>query len=185
MRELILGGARSGKSRAAEARAAAWLTYPDREACVVATATASDAEMRARIAHHRRGRAQRVPALTTLEEPLALPDVIRAHTAPHRLLLVDCLTLWLTNLLMPTHGPGLDDDAWAVREQAFIEVLQGARGPVVVVSNEIGLGFVPMAPEVRRFGDALGRLHQCVAEVCERVTWMLAGIEVPVKGTRV
>jgi len=181
MHELILGGARSGKSRCAEARAAAWLAVPGRSAVFVATALAGDDEMRERIARHRADRAVRVPRLATREEPLALPEALEL-AAPERLLVVDCLTLWMTNLHMPAHGLPLPDaDA---REAAFVTALAAARGPVVLVSNEIGLGVTPMSSETRRFVDAIGRLHQQVAAVCERVTLMVAGIELAVKGPR-
>jgi len=181
MHELILGGARSGKSRVAEARAAAWLATPGRSAVLVATALAGDSEMQERIARHRADRRARVPLLATREEPLALPEVLE-QAAPDKLLIVDCLTLWMTNLHMPAHGrPLLDAEA---RESALVTALAAAPGPVVLVSNEIGLGVMPISAEARRFVDAIGRLHQRVAAVCERVTLMVAGIEVPVKGPR-
>lgn len=181
MHELILGGARSGKSRTAEARAAAWLARPGHSAVLVATALAGDDEMQQRIAQHRADRRARVPLLATREEPLALPEALE-QAAPERLLVVDCLTLWMTNLHMPAQGRPLPDaDA---REAALVRALAAARGPVVLVSNEIGLGVMPVSGEARRFVDALGRLHQRVAAVCARVTLMVAGIELPVKGAR-
>ncbi len=179
--EFIFGGVRSGKSRTAEARAAAWLAAPGREACLVATATAGDAEMRVRIARHRDERALRVPLLRTLEEPLALPEALHEQSRAERLLVVDCLTLWLTNLLMPQEGAGLDDAAWQRREQALLAALREAPGPVVLVSNEIGLGVMPPGSETRRFIDALGSLHQQAAALCERVTLMVAGQALVVK----
>ena len=179
--ELILGGQRSGKSRCAEARAAAWLTRPGHSAVLLATALAGDDEMRARIARHRADRTQRVPALVTVEVPNALPQALRAHSAPERLVVVDCLSLWLTNLLMPLHGEPLDDAALAEARDALVDALAAAAGPVLLVSNEIGLGITPLTSEARRFVDELGRLHQVVAAVCAKVTLMVAGIEVPVK----
>ncbi len=182
MHELILGGARSGKSRCAEQRAAAWLATPARSALLIATATAGDDEMAERIRRHRADRALRVPRLATLEEPLAVPEAIARHSAAERLLVVDCLTLWMTHLHMPLHGaPRVDAD---VREAALVEALAVARGPVVLVGNEIGLGVLPMSPEARQFVDALGRLHQRLAAVCGRVTLMVAGLEMPLKGAR-
>lgn len=182
MHELILGGQKSGKSRCAEQRAAVWLAAaPGREALLVATATAGDAEMHDRIARHRVDRAARVPALATLEQPRALAEAIAMHSAAQRMLVVDCLTLWLTNLLMPLHGDALEDAAWATQEHALLQALADAPGPVVLVSNEIGLGLAPMSREARRFVDRLGALHQRVAACCERVTLMVAGIELPVK----
>ena len=179
--EFILGGQRSGKSRCAEARAADWLAPPGHSAVLVATALAGDAEMRARIEQHRRDRTRRVPALLTIEEPRDLPQVLRQHSAASRLVVIDCLTLWLTNLLMPLHGDALDDVALASAIAALIEALRRAPGPVLLVSNEIGLGLTPLTAPARRFVDELGRLHQLVARSCERVTLMVAGIELPVK----
>lgn len=180
--ELILGGARSGKSRCAEARAVAWLAQPGRAALLLATALAADAEMAARIAHHRADRAERVPALVALEVPRHLAQAVAEHSAPQRLLVIACLTLWLSQMLMPPPG---QPPANADREQdALLQTLAAARGPVVLVSNEIGLGVLPVSPEARAAVDALGRLHQRVAAACARVTLMVAGIEMPLKGPR-
>jgi adenosylcobinamide kinase / adenosylcobinamide-phosphate guanylyltransferase len=175
MPELILGGQKSGKSRAAESRAAAWLATPGHEALLVATAVAGDAEMAARIARHRLDRTQRVPGLRTLEEPRALAPVLRAHSSETRLLIVDCLTLWLTNLLLPLEGPALDSAGVDAATDELIGALCASRGPVVLVSNEIGLGVSPLSAEARGFIDALGTLHQRLAAVCEPVTLMVAG----------
>lgn len=179
--ELILGGQRSGKSRCAEARAAAWLARPGRSALLLATALAFDDEMRSRIARHQADRASHVPGLATLEVPLGLADALREHTAPHRLVLIDCLTLWWTNLVMPVHGSVLPPAGWADARESLSAALRAARGPVLLVSNEIGLGVSPMSPEARAFVDGLGWLHQSVAAVCTNVTMMVAGIEVPIK----
>lgn len=177
--ELILGGQRSGKSRCAEERAQAWLRQPGHEAMLVATALPQDDEMRARIARHRRDRA---PQLATAEVPHDLPSALRRFSAPQRLVVVDCLTLWLTNLLMPMQGPALGQSEWSTRRRALCDALAAAKGPVVVVSNEIGLGLSPMSAEARRFVDELGHLHQAVAQCASRVTLMVAGLEVKVKG---
>ncbi|HEY0821102.1 MAG TPA: bifunctional adenosylcobinamide kinase/adenosylcobinamide-phosphate guanylyltransferase [Rhizobacter sp.] len=182
--ELILGGQRSGKSRCAEERARAWLQSPGREAVLVATALPHDDEMRERIARHRADRAARAPGLATEEVPHDLQGALGRLAAPHRMVVVDCLTLWLTNLLMPLHGPALDDAAWQARRAALCDTLAAASGPVVLVSNEIGLGLSPMSAESRRFVDELGHLHQAVAHVADRVTLMVAGLVLPVKGTR-
>jgi adenosylcobinamide kinase/adenosylcobinamide-phosphate guanylyltransferase len=175
MPELILGGQKSGKSRAAESRAAAGLARPGREALLIATAIPGDHEMAARIARHRLDRARRVPGLRTLEEPRALAPVLRSHGSEHRLLVVDCLTLWLTNLLLPLEGPALGSAGIDAATDELVEALRTARGPVVLVSNEIGLGVSPMSAEARLFIDALGTLHQRLAAVCEPVTLMVAG----------
>ena len=184
MHELVLGGCKSGKSRCAEQRAADWLATPGRDACLVATALAGDGEMRERIARHREDRSRRVPALRTHEEPIELAAAVTWHSAEHRLLIVDCLTLWLTNLLMPMEGTTLSDDAWLAHERKLVEALRSARGPVVLVSNEIGWGVSPLGAQTRRFVDALGMLHQRVAAACDRVTLMVAGHELSVKGSR-
>lgn len=178
--ELILGGQRSGKSRCAEERAQAWLQQPGHEAVLVATALAQDDEMRSRIARHQ---ADRAPRLTTAEVPHDLASSLRCFSAPQRLVVVDCLTLWLTNLLMPMQGPALGNSEWGARRQALCDALATAKGPVVLVSNEIGLGLSPMSPQVRRFVDELGHLHQAVARGASRVTLMVAGLEVNVKGS--
>jgi adenosylcobinamide kinase / adenosylcobinamide-phosphate guanylyltransferase len=180
--ELILGGARSGKSRCAEQRAADWLRVPGHSALLIATALAADAEMAARIARHRADRAERVPALFTLELPLHLAQAVADHAAPQRLLVIDCLTLWLTQMLMPPPGHAPCDADGA--QTALLHALAAASGPVVLVSNEIGLGVMPVSAEARAVVDALGRLHQRVAKACARVTLMVAGIDVPVKAPR-
>jgi adenosylcobinamide kinase/adenosylcobinamide-phosphate guanylyltransferase len=179
--ELILGGQRSGKSRCAESRAADWLSQSSRSAVLLATALAGDEEMRARIERHRIDRAARVRGLSTVEVPVELPQAILAHSAPECLVVVDCLSLWLTNLLMPMQGTPLDDTGIAASVESLGEALADARGRVVLVSNEIGLGLTPLSPEARRFVDELGRLHQMVAARCASVVLMVAGIELPVK----
>ena len=167
MVELILGGARSGKSALAERRAA----ESGLAVAYLATAQAHDDEMRGRITHHR----QRRPAQwLTLEEPLALADVLRAHAAPGRLLLVDCLTLWLSNLML---GPGLEP-----QRGALLDCLPVLPGRVILVSNEVGWGIVPVNDLARAFADEQGRLNQAVAALCERVTLVAAGLPLELKG---
>lgn len=181
--ECILGGQRSGKSRRAETLARTWLTAaPERRAVMVATGQAWDDEMRERIARHQADRAVRVPGMVTVEEPLALADALRHHGGPETLVVVDCLMLWLTNLMMPA------DPAQALGEAAVIAAgedlcaaIADAPGPVVLVGNEIGLGVIPMGREVRAFVDALGRLNQRVAATCARVTLMAAGLPLTLK----
>jgi adenosylcobinamide kinase/adenosylcobinamide-phosphate guanylyltransferase len=170
MLELILGGARSGKSRLAEQRAAdsgLRVTY-------IATSQALDGEMAARIEHHR---ARRPAHWGLVEEPLALAQVLREQAAPERCLLVDCLTLWLTNLLM------LDDAArLAAERQALLETLPELPGRVILVSNETGLGVVPLGELSRRYVDEAGWLHQALAAACQRVTFTVAGLPMVLKG---
>ena len=197
--EFILGGQRSGKSRRAELLARDWLAQsPDRKAVMIATATAWDDEMRERIARHQLDRAERVPGMTTVEEPVNLGEAIQTHSKPQTLVVVDCLTLWLTNLLMPheeaennpkntekgqknaSNRPS-DQQIWAQTATLLIAV-KNASGPVILVGNEIGLGVIPMGRETRDFVDALGRLNQEVAAACERVTFMAAGLPLTLKG---
>ena len=181
MHELILGGQRSGKSRCAEQRAEVWLRQPGHEAALLATALAGDGEMRARIERHRMDRARWLPKMSCEEVPVELSAALRRLCAPQRLVIVDCLTLWLTNLLMPLHGESLADDAWLAVQEELLAALESATGPLLMVSNEIGMGVSPMSHEARRFVDHLGRLHQALAKRCPSVTLMVAGLEVPVR----
>ena len=181
--ELILGGQKSGKSRRAEQLAQAWLALGDRRrAVLVATAQPGDPEMCERIARHQRDRAERVPGLIAVEAPLQLGAALREQTTPATLVIVDCLTLWLTNWLMPLDGSAGDEAVLKVAQQDLLESVVGASGPIVLVSNEIGLGVIPMGREVRAYVDALGALNQAVAAVCDRVTLMAAGLPLALKG---
>ena len=178
-RHFLLGGQKSGKSRTAESHAAGWLSAaPAHRAVLIATATAWDDEMRARIARHQVDRAERVLGLRTVEEPLALAQTLAAHSAPYTMVVIDCLTLWLTNLLMPMEGAAHDAPQSIER---LCAALRDARGPVVLVGNEIGLGVIPLGREVRAFVDALGQLNQAVAAACDRVTLMAAGLPLTLK----
>ncbi|GAB3766866.1 bifunctional adenosylcobinamide kinase/adenosylcobinamide-phosphate guanylyltransferase [Ramlibacter monticola] len=178
--ELILGGQKSGKTSRAEALAAAWLAQSAAHRAVyIATAQAWGEEMRARIERHRQDRARRVPAMETVEEPQDIVRAIAAHSRPGTLVVVDCLTLWLTARMMPPPG---NVALPAPEEELMAHAVAAAAGPLVLVSNEIGLGVVPMGRETRAFVDALGRLNQQGARACERVTLMVAGLPVPVKG---
>lgn len=193
--ELIIGGQKSGKSARAEKLAAQWLAAsPTHTAVLVATAQPHDAEMHARIARHRADRAARVPAMCTVEEPLNLADALAQHSTPQTLLVVDCLTLWLTNQLFAYTAPEaplaqnntsnrpVSTDSTAQAALLLIAI-KSATGPVVIVSNEIGLGVIPMGSDVRAYVDALGRLNQDVAHVCQRVTLMAAGLPLFLKDT--
>ncbi len=182
MREPILGGNKSGKSRTAEARVAAWLKTPGHSATLIATAQAGDDEMRARIARHLQDRALRVPQLVTLEALLAIAELITAQSCLQRPLVVDCLTLWLTHLLLPINRVGVSDDECEARHIELCDAVVKAAAPMVLVSNEISLGFTPLGSDVRRFLDHLGMLHQRLAARCEHVALMVAGIEMNVKG---
>lgn len=186
---LVLGGQKSGKSRYAEAAAAHWLRQPAHEAILIATAQAWDDEMQERIERHQADRQQHAPGLRTVEEPQQLAEVIAAHSRPQRLLLVDCLTLWLTNWLMPIEVADADEPMalrarraqFQTAKAALIEALQSAAGPVMLVSNEMGWGVMPMGRAVRAFADELGLLNQAVAAVCPRVVLVVAGQVVDVK----
>jgi adenosylcobinamide kinase/adenosylcobinamide-phosphate guanylyltransferase len=180
-RTLILGGARSGKSAYAEQQAAA----SGKDVVYIATAQARDAEMQARIANHR---AQRDGGWTTVEETLALGAAIARWSTPERVVLVDCLTLWLTNLLFSVHqafpdmGPIEPPPAFHRQRASLLEALEQAGGDVVLVSNEVGLGVVPHGAVSRWFVDEAGRLNQAVAARCDRVLLVAAGLPLALKG---
>ena len=179
--ELILGGQKSGKSRRAELLARQWLQADASHAAVlIATGQAWDAEMAARIARHQADRALRAPGLATVEVPLALAEALRQHSRPGTLVVVDCLTLWLTNRLMPAHPNTTMSDADDTTRD-LVRVVQAAPGPVILVGNEIGLGVIPMGREVRAFVDALGQLNQALAAASARVTLMAAGLPLTLK----
>ena len=168
MRELILGGACSGKSDLAQQRAeqsGLRVTY-------IATAQPLDEEMAARIARHRQAR----PTCWSLvETPLTLALALHDNAAADRCLLVDCLTLWLTNLLAE------GEEHLEREQQALLTILPTLPGYIILVSNEVGQGIVPANPLARRFRDEAGRLHQQVARLCDRVTLTVAGLPLPLK----
>ena len=169
MHGLILGGARSGKSALAERLASSF-----DEVVYIATAQALDGEMRERIAHHRERRPTRWGCV---EEPIALADTLRKQAAPGRCLLVDCLTLWLSNCL------GCEDAAvWEHERNALLSTLPELHGAVLFVSNEVGLGVVPMGELTRRYVDEAGRLHQALGLLCDRVVFVAAGLPLVLKG---
>jgi adenosylcobinamide kinase/adenosylcobinamide-phosphate guanylyltransferase len=184
--ELILGGQKSGKSRRAETLARDWLAQSAcHRAVLIDTAQPGDDEMHARIARHQRDRAERVPGMRTVEEPLALAEKIAELSRHDTLLVVDCLTLWLTNWMMPMVQSFKENRPLAPVNSAQVATLliaiAAAPGPVVLVGNEIGLGVIPLGGEVRAFVDALGRLNQDVARACQRVTLMAAGLPLTLK----
>ena len=170
--ELILGGARSGKSRYAERRA----LESGLDCIYIATAQAGDAEMAERIRMHRE---QRNGFSASIEEPLALAQTIAAAMSGSRCLLIDCLTLWLTNLLL--RG---DEDYFRRERGALFDVLSDAKGRIIFVSNEVGLGIVPADALSRRFVDESGRLHQELAARCDRVVFTIAGLPQILKDSR-
>ena len=183
MRELIFGGARSGKSALAEKRAA----ESGLQVVYVATAQALDGEMQRRIAHHR---ARRPVSWGLVESPLNLAATLRQHAAPGVCLLVDCLTLWLSNVLFSGDaarqaeaGEAVDCRLFRDEVQTLIDALPHLPGRIIMVSNEVGWGIVPMHAVSRLFADEQGRLNQRVAAVCDRVTLVAAGMPLVLKPT--
>ena len=170
MLQLILGGARSGKSRLAERLA----SESGLDVLYIATSQPLDGEMNERVAQHR---ARRPDSWRLVEEPVELARVLKQNAAEGRCLLVDCLTLWLTNLLM------LDDQPRLAQERdALLECLANLPGEIIFVSNETGLGVVPLGELTRRYVDEAGWLHQALAERCQRVVFTVAGLPMTLKG---
>lgn len=164
---LILGGARSGKTSFAENLVLA----SGLKAVYVATAEARDGEMAERIKRHRIDRGD---SWETVEETVNLSGVFAAHGSPHSALLVDCLTLWLSNLLAASHEPEGEFDT-------LVDALKKTKGPVVLVSNEVGLGIVPDNALARAFRDHAGRLHQKIAAIADQVYFVTAGLPLAMK----
>ncbi|WP_336003543.1 bifunctional adenosylcobinamide kinase/adenosylcobinamide-phosphate guanylyltransferase [Acinetobacter pittii] len=172
MLQLILGGARSGKSRLAEQTAISMqlaVTY-------VATAQALDPEMQNRIVHHQN---QRPAQWFLIEEPLFLAKTLQRIDRPNQIILVDCLTLWLTNLLM------LEDQSVQQFEcEQLLKVLPTLQSEIILVSNETGLGVVPLGEISRRFVDEAGRLHQALGQIADKVVFCVAGFPMILKGEK-
>lgn len=172
MKQLIIGGARSGKSSLAERLA----QHSDKRVIYIATADTNlnDDEMSHRIQHHR----QRRPGhWQTIEAPLQLAQQLQLHAAPEHCLLVDCLTLWLSNCLF--HA---DTDLWPQQRQALLDAITGLPGDIILVGNELGSGVVPLGEINRRFVDENGFLHQAIAPLCDRVILTAAGLPLVLKG---
>jgi adenosylcobinamide kinase / adenosylcobinamide-phosphate guanylyltransferase len=168
---LVLGGARSGKTGFAERLAMRAGEHP----LYLATAEALDAEMRERVKLHQQQRQKR---FATLEEPLALATALKAAAKTHDVILVDCLTLWITNLL------GANRDVAAAVDEliATLPLIDSAQ--VILVSNEVGLGIVPDNALARLFRDLAGAAHQRLAEICSEVHFVIAGLPMTLKGPR-
>jgi adenosylcobinamide kinase/adenosylcobinamide-phosphate guanylyltransferase len=181
MAELIIGGARSGKSALAQLRA----RQSGLAVVYLATARAEDPEMARRVAHHREHR----PAhWTCIEEPLHLGAVLRRHAAAGTCVLVDCLTLWLSNLFFAGRaaaqaeaGAPIDCPILSGETAALLQCLPGLPGRLILVSNEVGSGIVPVNAVARSFADEQGRLNQKVAAACDRVTLTVAGLPLELK----
>lgn len=169
MKTLIVGGVRSGKSRYAEQLA----TSHEGPINVIVTATAGDEEMAARIAAHR---ARRPSHWRVREEPTALGQALLEVARPDSVVIVDCLTLWLTNIMMQS-----DHDLLERESDALLAAVQSAPGLVILVSNDVGSGIIPVNDLARRFADVTGSLHQRLARACDRVVWMMAGLPLTVK----
>jgi adenosylcobinamide kinase/adenosylcobinamide-phosphate guanylyltransferase len=168
---LIIGGARSGKSSFALTLAQ---EYPGDERIFIATCVPRDDEMKQRVARHQK---ERNPEWKTLEIPIRIADTIIEKSPTTDLILIDCLTLWVSNLILD-----IRDEAGIYREiERMIESLRASRCPVILVSNEVGCGIVPENPLARFFRDVSGRVNQQVAGVCSKVFWMAAGIPISVK----
>ena len=169
MKALILGGVRSGKSRFA----GEWARERQGDIALIATGTALDLEMAARIEAHRLGRPD---DWTVIEEPVRLGAALRGAAAPGRAIIVDCLTLWMTNLLC-------SGDAQLLRHEVadLFDALDRLEGHCVLVANEVGLGIMPVNALARRFADEAGTLHQRLAVLCDRVVFMVAGLPLSVK----
>lgn len=178
---LILGGARSGKSAYAERLA----SESGLEVVYVATSRAGDVEMAARIARHR---AARPLHWVTVEEPLRVGDAIDRWSTPARVVLVDCLTLWLSNLLFaqghdyPDVGTIALPPLFHTERAALLAALGNASGDVLLVSNEVGMGIVPIGAISRHFADEAGRLNQAVGAACDRAVLVAAGLPLELKG---
>jgi adenosylcobinamide kinase / adenosylcobinamide-phosphate guanylyltransferase len=174
MRSLLLGGARSGKS----ALAARWAGERSARVCAVVTALGTDAEMAERIAVHQRDRPSH---WRVHEEAVRLGQAVREESAAGYLVLVDCLTLWISNCLWPAATiPATDEEQWRHERAAFLDVLREC-DEVIVVSNEVGLGIVPENAVARMFRDEQGWLNQAVAQICDEVFLVTAGLPLRLK----
>ncbi|MDH5356087.1 MAG: bifunctional adenosylcobinamide kinase/adenosylcobinamide-phosphate guanylyltransferase [Gammaproteobacteria bacterium] len=170
MKTLILGGVRSGKSRLGEQLA----SDSGLPVIYIATATADDTEMQMRIESHRESRPDH---WTVIEEPIYLAKALKNADSKSQCILVDCLTLWLTNLLTTE-----DENLLESEIAALLETLSSLSGQLIMVSNETNMGIVPMGELSRRYCDEAGRLHQLLAQTCDRVIFTVAGLPQILKG---
>lgn len=169
MIHLILGGARSGKSRFAEQQAIA----SSKKRFYFATAQALDQEMTERIKRHQTDRDKH---WHTIEEPINLAEQLLAHDNSKHCIVIDCLTLWLTNCLLADNPA-----CWTQQKQHFLTALKQAESDILLVSNEVGLGIIPMDSLSRRFVDEAGWLHQSIAEIADQVSFIAAGLPLTLK----
>jgi adenosylcobinamide kinase/adenosylcobinamide-phosphate guanylyltransferase len=175
MKTIILGGARSGKSAYAERQAELSglpVTY-------IATAQVWDEEMANRVRSHQQ---RRPDHWQLVEEPFHLTETLRAQAAPEYCVIVDCMTLWLAQWICPDCNPPMDGD-WEQERASLLELLPTLPGKIILVSNEVGMGIVPLGELNRRFQDEQGRLNQALATACDHVAFMAAGLPLMLKGT--
>ena len=166
----VIGGCRSGKSSYAQSLAE---KIPGKK-LYLATCVPRDAEMRARVERHQ---GQRGPDWDTLEEPVKLAAALKRKGEDYGVILVDCLTLWISNILLSARGkPGLEKEC-----EELVKILETPDCPVILVSNEVGTGIVPENDLARLYRDEAGRVNQKIAAVADRVVWMVAGIPVTIK----
>ena len=168
MIELILGGARSGKSRHAEQQAAA----SHKDVYYIATASAGDGEMSQRIKQHQQ---QRPAHWQTIEEPVQLARVLQQHDKANRVFLVDCLTLWLSNILF-SDSEHANEQRFNHEKQELLKILPLLSADIIMVSNEVGQGITPINAMARRFVDEAGRLHQDISPLSHTVSFVTAGL---------
>ena len=190
MIHLVLGGARSGKSRYGETLAATYAEQVSEQcsaqspSCIyIATATALDEEMSQRIARHKQDRVDTKVNWLLIESPLALASTLMEQSADDKVILVDCLTLYLTNHLVAseeTHRNGVDD-LWQQQKKALLACLPKLKGKIIFISNEVGSGIVPLGELTRRFADEAGWLNQAIAEQADKVTLVVAGLPLALK----
>ncbi|MDO6610424.1 bifunctional adenosylcobinamide kinase/adenosylcobinamide-phosphate guanylyltransferase [Shewanella sp. 1_MG-2023] len=194
MIHLVLGGARSGKSRYGETLAATYAEQVSEQvseqcsaqspSCIyIATATALDEEMSQRIARHQQDRVDAKVNWLLIESPLALASTLMEQSAADKVILVDCLTLYLTNHLVAseeTHRNGVDD-LWQQQKIALLNALPQLKGHIIFISNEVGSGIVPLGELTRRFADEAGWLNQAIAEQADKVTLIVAGLPLALK----
>jgi adenosylcobinamide kinase/adenosylcobinamide-phosphate guanylyltransferase len=175
--ELILGGARSGKSKCAEAKIRVQEQVENTQVIYLATATIDDDEMAARVSLHQHNRPNH---WQLIEEPIYIAKILAENNYKNKIILIECLTLWLSNLLCLDAGlaeHSKKTDVFSCEKEKFLQQLMNTQANIIMVSNETGLGVVPMGALTRRFVDESGFLHQDVAKISNKVTLVVAGLE--------
>lgn len=182
MIHLIMGGARSGKSRYGENLALSYFQNQNIECHYIATAEALDDEMKQRINHHQTQRNESEIPWILHEKPLNLHNSLVEIAAPNRLILVDCLTLWLTNELLFQQNKNTAINVFADQKTKLLKTLKSISGTIILVSNEVGSGIVPLGNLSRQFVDEAGWLNQDIAQIAHKVTLVVAGLPLELKG---